>query len=55
VWDDLRVHPRFADAPRDQLGVLRAEVDHQNGALCCGFHSLSLVATKRLTSRGGHG
>ncbi len=31
VRDDLRVHPCLADPPRDQLRVLGAEVDHQNG------------------------
>ena len=44
VRDDLRVHPGLADAARDQLRVLRAEVDHQDGAGRCGFHRPSLVA-----------
>ncbi len=33
---DLAVHVRLADAPGDQLGVLRPEVDDQNGALRLG-------------------
>ncbi len=44
VGYDLRVHPRLADAARDQLRVLRAEVDHQHGAGGCGLHLLSLRA-----------
>ena len=32
VRDDLGEHPRLADAARDQLGVLRAEIDDENGA-----------------------
>ena len=44
VWNDLRVHPRLADAPRDQLRVLRPEVDHQHGARGCRMHLLSLRA-----------
>ena len=35
VRDDLRIHPRLADAAGDQLRVLRAEVDHQDGAGRC--------------------
>ena len=31
VRDDLGVHPRLADPSRDQLRVLRSEVDHQHG------------------------
>ena len=30
VRDDLGVDARLAHPPRDQLGVLRAEVDHQD-------------------------
>ena len=44
VRDDLRVHPRLADAARDQLRVLRPEVDHQHGARGCRLHLLSLRA-----------
>ena len=29
---DLAIDPRLAHAPRDELGHLRAEVDHQNGS-----------------------
>ncbi len=35
VGDDLRIHPRLADPSRDQLRVLRAEVDHQDRAGRC--------------------
>jgi hypothetical protein len=35
VRDDLRIHSRLADPSRDQLRVLRAEVDHQDGAGRC--------------------
>jgi hypothetical protein len=31
VGHDLGVHVRLSDAPRDQLGVLRAEVDDEDG------------------------
>ena len=31
VRHDFRVHPQLADTPGDQLGVLRTEVDDQNG------------------------
>ena len=44
VRDDLGVHPRLADPARDQLRVLRAEVDHQHGAGGGGLHRPSLVA-----------
>ena len=30
---ELRVHPRFAHAPRDELAVLAAEIDDEDGAL----------------------
>src|SRR6478736_4175544 len=30
VRDDLRIHPGLADPSRDQLRVLRAEVDHED-------------------------
>ena len=33
VGDDLRVDLRLADAPGDELGVLRAEVDDEDGTL----------------------
>ena len=35
VRDDLRVHPRLPDATRDQLCVLRAEIDDQHGTGGC--------------------
>jgi hypothetical protein len=42
--NDLRKHPRFADPSRDQLRILRSEVDHQHGTgrTCC--HPDSLVS-----------
>ena len=33
VADELRVDPRLTHAPRDQLAVLAAEVEHEHGAL----------------------
>jgi hypothetical protein len=36
--DELRVDPAFADAARDQLRVLAAEIDDEDGALFgCGL------------------
>ncbi len=53
--DHLREHPRLTDAPCDELRVLRAEVDHEDGAGCCGFHLSSLVARFDLALRSRHG
>ena len=44
VRNDLGVHPRLAHPARDQLGVLRTEIDDENGTGRCGIHRHSLVA-----------
>src|SRR6185295_7449772 len=36
VRDELRVDAALAHAARDELGILAAEVDDENGALLCG-------------------
>ena len=38
VRHDLGVHVELAHPPGDQLGVLRAEVDHQHGPCVCVRH-----------------
>ena len=56
VRDDLRVHPRLADPPRDQLRILRAEVDHEHRTgrgRRLRFHGLSLVALNGPACRTG--
>jgi hypothetical protein len=53
VRDDLRIHIGLADAPRDQLRVLRTVVDDQHGAGRCRFHWFSLVAAVPLLLRSG--
>ncbi len=47
VRDDLGVDPRLADAPRDELGVLRTEVDDEDQVVLCRLrHARSLSSGK---------
>jgi hypothetical protein len=39
VRDELRVHARVPDTPRDQLRVLPAHVEHEHGPLLGGLPS----------------
>ncbi len=51
VRDDLAVDPRLADAPGDELGVLRAEVDDEDGRV----DSRRVFGHGRRGPRGGAG
>ena len=54
VRDDLGKNPRFSDPARDQLRILRTEVDHQYRSRRCRFeitrfaHAASLVVAERM-------
>ena len=56
VRDDLGVHPRLAHPPGDQLRVLRAEVDDEDGSGLLGLrHPNSLSGRARPSGRGRSG